>query len=104
MRSITLLFASVVAILLTLAMLFTAGWTRPPIVGTQTGYRGTGLNQITTPGAIQRLKAANALPEPVENAPPGGDRAVDTYKNVQVLTDLSTAQFNSVMAAMTVLN
>ena len=32
----------VVAVLLTLAMLFTAGWTHPPIVGTQIGYRGTG--------------------------------------------------------------
>jgi photosynthetic reaction center cytochrome c subunit len=90
----------VIAVLLTIAMIFTAGWSHPPIVGQQNGYRGTGMVQITTPGAIQRLQSANVLPEPVENAPAGGDRAVDTYKNVQVLTDLSTAQFNSVMGAI----
>jgi photosynthetic reaction center cytochrome c subunit len=95
------IFFGVAAVLLTIAMIFTAGWSHPPIVGQQNGYRGTAMVQITTPGAQARLKAANVLPEPVENAPGGGERAVDVYKNVQVLTDLSADQFNSVMAAIT---
>ena len=101
MRSIGLILGAAAAALLTVAMLFTAGWTRPPIVGTQTGYRGTAMAQITTPAAVARLKDANALPDPIPPASPGGDRAVDTYKNVQVLTDLSADQFNTVMAAIT---
>ena len=57
--------------------------------------------QITTPSVEARLKAANALPDPVEKASASGDRAVDVYKNVQVLTDLSADQFNRVMASIT---
>ena len=30
----------VVAVLLTIAMIFTAGWSHPPIVRQQNGYRG----------------------------------------------------------------
>jgi len=101
MKLVATLLGVVIAALLTIAMLFTAGWSHPPIIGQQNGYRGTAMVQITTPGAMQQLQSVNALPEPVENAPPGGDRAVDTYKNVQVLTDLSTAQFISVMGAIT---
>ena len=91
----------VIAVLLTIAMIFTAGWSHPPIVGQQNGYRGTAMVQITTPSAEARLKAANALPDPVEKASASGDRAVDVYKNVQVLTDLSADQFNRVMSSIT---
>jgi photosynthetic reaction center cytochrome c subunit len=91
----------VVAVLLTIAMIFTAGWSHPPVIGQQNGYRGTGMVQITTPGVEAQLKAANALPDPIEKASTSGDRAVDVYKNVQVLTDLSADQFNRVMASIT---
>ncbi len=95
-------FLGVVAVsLLTIAMLFTAGWTHPPIVGKQNGYRGTAMVQLTTPAALDRLQLANALPDPIAPVPAGGDRAVDVYKNVQVLTDLSADQFNRVMAGIT---
>ena len=101
MRLAATFLGVVVVSLLTIAMLFTAGWTHPPIVGQQNGYRGTAMVQLTTPAALDRLQLANALPDPIAPVPPGGDRAVDVYKNVQVLTDLSADQFNRVMAAIT---
>jgi photosynthetic reaction center cytochrome c subunit len=101
MRTVALILAAIVTALLTVAMLFTAGWTRPPILGQQIGYRGVGMEQITTPAAQRRLELTNSLPDPIAPASPTGDRAVDVYKNVQVLTDLSADQFNRVMSAIT---
>ncbi len=46
MRLAFSLLGIVVATLLTVAMLFTPGWVRPPIISTQTGYRGTGQEQL----------------------------------------------------------
>lgn len=91
----------VAATLLTAAMLFTAGWVRPPIEASQSGYRGTGSVQLISAQNARILKLANALPAPVDKASPSGERAVDAYKNVKVLTDLSTEEFNRVMAAIT---
>jgi photosynthetic reaction center cytochrome c subunit len=101
MRLAVALLGAVVTVLLTVAMLFTAGWTHPPVVGTQIGFRGTGMNQVTTSAAIAKLEALNALPDAIPPASPDGPRATETYKNVQVLTDLSVDQFNTLMAAMT---
>ncbi len=101
MRLAASILGVVIAVMLTIAMLFTAGWTHPPIVGRQIGYRGLAMDLISTPGAQERLKLANALPEAIPIASPGGPRAVDVYKNVQVLTDLSVDQFNTMMAAIT---
>ena len=42
-----------------------------------------------------------APPRPEGKASPDGERATAAYKNVQVLTDLSVDQFNTLMAAMT---
>jgi photosynthetic reaction center cytochrome c subunit len=101
MRLALSLIAVGVSALLTVAMLFTAGWVRPPILSTQSGFRGTGMEQHITPAALAVLKAANAVPDPLDPAPAGGSRAVDDYKNVKVLTDLSTEQFNRLMLAIT---
>lgn len=101
MRLALSLVSVTVAALLTVAMLFTAGWVRPPILSTQTGYRGTGMEQHITPAALALLKAANAVPDPLDPAPAEGSRAVNDYQNVKVLTDLSTEQFNRLMLAMT---
>ena len=101
MRLVSALLGAVAIVLLTIAMLFTAGWSHPPIVGTQIGFRGTGMDQVTTSAAVERLEALNALPDQIPKASPDGPRAVDVYKNVQVLTDLSVDQFNTLMAAMT---
>ena len=101
MRLVFALFGVVATVLLTVAMLFTAGWGHPPIVGTQIGFRGTGMDQVTTSAAVDQLEALNAMPDQIPKASPDGPRATEVYKNVQVLTDLSVEQFNTLMAAMT---
>lgn len=95
------LVGGVAATLLTAAMLLTAGWVRPPIEGVQTGFRGTGQDQLISAKDKRILEAANALPEGVDKASPGGERATSAYKNVKILTDLSTEEFNRVMIAIT---
>jgi photosynthetic reaction center cytochrome c subunit len=92
---------AVIASLLTIAMLTTAGWNHPPILGTQNGFRGLGMVQLTTPAAKSKLELANALPDPLPLASAQGPRATDVYTNVQVLKDLSVEQFNTLMAAIT---
>ena len=100
MRLAGILLGAVIAFLLTFAMLFTAGWTAPPIISTQWGYRGTGMDQLTTPAVQKALKAANVLPDAIDPASPDGDKATATYQNVQVLTDLSADKFNRVMLGL----
>jgi photosynthetic reaction center cytochrome c subunit len=95
------LIGGVAATLLTVAMLFTSGWVRPPIFGVQTGYRGTGQEQLISARDKRIIEAANALPAPVDKASPGGERATAAYKNVKILTDLSAEEFNRVMVAIT---
>ncbi|MCU0868912.1 MAG: photosynthetic reaction center cytochrome PufC [Burkholderiales bacterium] len=75
---------------------------RPPMKAEQNGYRGTGMVQITNPRIAAAQKAA--LPAVPELPPPGpndGPKAKDTYQNVQVLGDLSVAEFTRHMVAIT---
>ncbi len=71
---------------------------RPPVDGEQVGYRGTGMVDISNP----RLAAA---PADIPAAPPAvsqaGPKAGDVYQNVQVLGDLSVAEFTRTMTAIT---
>ena len=94
-------FGVVVATLLTIAMFLTAGWVRPPILGTQVGFRGLAMDQLTTPAAQRKLALANALPDAIPIAPAEGPKASEVYQNVQVLKDLTVVQFNTLMAAIT---
>jgi len=55
------LIGGVTVFLLTVAMLFTAGWTMPPVHSTQNGFRGTGMDQLANPAVERLLKVANAL-------------------------------------------
>jgi photosynthetic reaction center cytochrome c subunit len=98
---IAALFAGVVAVLLTIAMLTTAGWVHPPILSTQAGFRGLGMEQLTTPAAQNKLQLANVLPDALPIASAQGQKASEVYKNVQVLGDLSVDQFTTLMAAIT---
>lgn len=64
----------------------------------QTGYRGTGTNQIVD---VDRIVKASAIPAPPYELPADqGPPARETYQNVQVLGDTSTEQFNLLMAQM----
>jgi photosynthetic reaction center cytochrome c subunit len=65
----------------------------------QTGYRGTGLEQIYDTSS--RAQAA-AIPAPPYPLPPDtGPSARETYQNVQVLGDMSAERFNHLMASIT---
>ena len=67
----------------------------------QTGYRGTGMVQIANAAAMQDLRDENAIPDPQPPAEATGPKASESYKNVQVLGNLSEGEFLRVMAAMT---
>ena len=70
----------------------------------QTGYRGTGGDQVQDTSSL--IKAAALVkpvpppPYPLEPAMLEGERAGVAYKNVKVLNNISTEQFNYIMAAM----
>ena len=77
------------------------GCERPPIETVQTGYRGTGMEQIYNPRTLLKQASLNQAPAPAEPAAVDGPKAGEVYKNVQVLGDLSVAQFSRHMASIT---
>ncbi len=74
---------------------------RPPVQSTQVGYRGLGMEQVNNPRTQANKRALNVLPEVQPAVPQDGPRAKDVFKNVQVLGDLSVAEFSRTMLAMT---
>ena len=66
----------------------------------QTGYRGAGLDQIVDKSSIKKLAAIPAPPYALDASMHGGERASAAYQNVKVLGDLSTEEFNHLMASM----
>jgi photosynthetic reaction center cytochrome c subunit len=78
-----------------------AGCELPPQKSEQSGYRGTGMAQINSPETLEKIAAANAIPEAQPAADDGGPRARESYQNVQVLGHLSEGQFLRVMTAIT---
>lgn len=81
--------------------LLLSGCERPPMDVDQIGYRGVGMEQVKNKRTQAQLAAANQAPEALPPADPNGPKARNLYKNVKVLGDLSEAQFNNLMAAMT---
>jgi photosynthetic reaction center cytochrome c subunit len=71
------------------------------VVSQQTGYRGTGMAQVFKAGADKDRRAVNVVPEAQPPAEAGGPKATEAYQNVQVLTDLSEAEFTRLMLAIT---
>ena len=69
-----------------------------PKTKTQTGFRGTGMDQIVNPNHVlaQAAIPANAYATPDDSGP----RAGATYQNVKVLSGVSTERFNHFMAQM----
>ena len=65
---------------------------------TQTGYRGTGLEQIVDVSAIKEATAIPAAPYPLP--PDGGPTAGQSYQNIKVLSGLSKERFDHLMAEM----
>ena len=75
------------------AALLLSGCERPPIATVQTGYRGTGMEQVYNPRTLAQQAPLNQAPVAPEAASADGPKAKDVYKNVQVLGDLSVGQF-----------
>jgi len=75
----------------------------PPMKGTQLGFRGTGLQQVSNPRLEAALRPDNLIPATPYALDPdtGGERAGHAYQNVQVLGELSTDSFNHLMASIT---
>jgi photosynthetic reaction center cytochrome c subunit len=78
-----------------------AGCERPPMDSKQQGFRGTGMVQIDNPRIVDARRAENVPPAVLDPAEPGGPNASATFKNVQVLGDLSVGEFNRTMLAIT---
>ena len=64
----------------------------------QTGFRGTGMDQIVDPDHVVKLAAIPAPPYATPDD--SGPRAGQTYQNVKVLGNVSTARFNHLMASI----
>ncbi len=94
--TIKLLLASAAALLM-------AGCERPPIAVSQTGFRGTAMEQVYNPRTLATQAAVNTAPA-VSAAivdVPGTPRAGAIYQNVKVLGDLSVGEFARTMSAIT---
>ncbi|MGG5811519.1 photosynthetic reaction center cytochrome PufC [Falsiroseomonas sp. CW058] len=74
---------------------------RPPVVTTQNGFRGTGMEQLQNPRLAPARIAANRVPDAPDPADTDGPKASEIFENVQVLGELSAAQFGRIMQAMT---
>jgi photosynthetic reaction center cytochrome c subunit len=74
---------------------------RPPAGTDQRGYWGTGLVQVDNPTTREEMVGADRVPASVPYAGDKGERAGNVYENVQVLGDVSTGEFTSLMVNMT---
>ena len=92
--------AIVIAGLLCLLLVVTT-FERPPVRSTQNGFRGTAMEQVQNPRTARQVVARNQVPEAQPAADTDGDKASAQFQNVQVLGDLSGAQFLRIMVAMT---
>lgn len=71
---------------------------RPPVESEQYGFRGTAMGNVSNP----RLPAAtDEYPPALPAAPSSGPKAGEVYENVQVLGDLSVAEFTRLMTSIT---
>jgi photosynthetic reaction center cytochrome c subunit len=86
---------------ITLLTALLGGCERPPIEVVQTGFRGTGMEQIYNPRTLAKQAALNQAPAAPGPASPDGPKAKDIYKNVQVLGDLSVSAFARHMVSIT---
>ena len=67
----------------------------------QNGFRGTGMEGVYDESRLTRLVADTRLPQAIPPIAAGAPTAPGNWQNVQVLTDVSQAEFNRTMVAMT---
>ena len=88
-------------IAVTLAAAVLAGCERPPVTAVQSGYRGTGMEQVNNPRTDAITVRMNQAPESTPLAATEGPKAGDIYKNVKVLGHLSIGEFTRHMVSIT---
>jgi len=71
---------------------------RPPVDTTQYGFRGQGMVDVQNP---RKAMADMGYPDPLPAVSSAGPKAGEVYQNVQVLGDLSVAEFTRLMTAIT---
>lgn len=79
-------------------------WEAPPMESEQIGFRGVAMWQTTNPDVTDPLIAINQVPVAIPataEAPAAAPKAGDVYQNLQVLGDLSIAEFTRTMASIT---
>jgi photosynthetic reaction center cytochrome c subunit len=93
------LFFKLLFLLITISSI--TGCERPPIETVQTGFRGTGMEQIYNPRTLIKQASLNQAPPVLDAASDEGPKAKQVYQNVQVLGDLSVSQFTRHMLSIT---
>ncbi|RZU02862.1 photosynthetic reaction center cytochrome PufC [Rivibacter subsaxonicus] len=88
-------------LILLAAVALLAGCERPPVDSVQSGYRGTGMEQVYNPRILVAQADQNKAPESPAPASPDGPKAGQVYQNVKVLGDLSVGEFARNMVAIT---
>jgi len=86
------------AILCVATCVLLAGCERTETV--QRGYRGTAAHQLYKPSAVEALRELNQIPEAEDPADPDSPPVAEVFKNVQVLTDISSGEFSRLMQAL----
>ncbi|MDJ0940141.1 MAG: photosynthetic reaction center cytochrome PufC [Woeseiaceae bacterium] len=71
---------------------------RPPVESTQVGFRGMNMADIQNPRAEM---GETGYPAALPPASSSGPKAGEVYQNVQVLGDLSVAEFTRLMTSIT---
>jgi photosynthetic reaction center cytochrome c subunit len=87
------------AALLGLATMLTA-CERPPMLSSQNGYRGTGMDQVNNPRTVKAAAPLHVSPPPEPPASPDGPKAGQVFQNLQVLGDLSIGELTRQMTAI----
>jgi photosynthetic reaction center cytochrome c subunit len=90
---------ALVAVFLT-SILALLTFQRPPVDVIATGGPGIGMQTLFNPAAVNKALGINQ-PPPVLPAINAGPAAGTVYKNVQVLTNVSTGAFGRLMVSMT---
>jgi photosynthetic reaction center cytochrome c subunit len=89
------------AVALVVAAWITFGtYERPPVVTTQNGFRGLGMEQVYNPRLRAELVAGNIAPAPQDPVEPGPPSST-VYDNVKVLGNVGSDQFVRLMTAIT---
>ena len=87
----------------TAALLIAGCGEKPPIAVSQTGFRGTAMEQIYNPRILATQASLNQAPDVAAAIVevPGTPKAGAIYQNVKVLGDLSVGEFARTMSAIT---